>query len=437
MVVHVTRVLLKLVLADRKAGGHSWPFVDLNTERYAQAQESHVYSLLQTSKPPRICFIKTMAIPKDILWDIKPHTRAKHKILREYLLAWIPILGMRHDPIVYIDGFAGPGKYKGGEAGSPIIALRAALMHKDRIGAMSFVFVEEREDRLEHLKAYVEGMMLPDKFHVHYFLGQFEEALNEILDYLEATGMAIAPTFAFIDPFGFKGVPMPLLHRLLEHRRTEVFTNFPVDPANRFKDHPEEETQRHIRRLLGGSLPEQEVDESGYAALRRKYQHELRKAAHFVRSFEMYNYEDRPIYDLFFGGNHPKGHLKMKEAMWKIDPEGDFRFSDATNPDQAVLFSKEPAPQLLELILDQFEDARKVPVGTIQEWVVAHTAFLITHMKEALGGGERQGRFFVLSKKLNGQKRHGKSFPADVVIDFSTHRPPEGEQGNLFRGLAE
>jgi hypothetical protein len=30
---------------------------------------------------------------------------------------------------IYIDGFAGPGRYKGGEDGSPIIALKALLEH--------------------------------------------------------------------------------------------------------------------------------------------------------------------------------------------------------------------------------------------------------------------------------------------------------------------
>ena len=30
--------------------------------------------------------------------------------------------------ILYIDGFAGPGEYEGGEAGSPIIALDTALI---------------------------------------------------------------------------------------------------------------------------------------------------------------------------------------------------------------------------------------------------------------------------------------------------------------------
>lgn len=63
-----------------------------------------------------------MAKRLDTIWDIEPHTAAKHDILRRYLQAWIPILGSTHERIVYIDAFAGPGIYKGGEDGSPIVA---------------------------------------------------------------------------------------------------------------------------------------------------------------------------------------------------------------------------------------------------------------------------------------------------------------------------
>ena len=70
-----------------------------------------------------------MAVPTDTIWPIEPHTSAKHQILRKYLDAWLPILGTYNKRIIYIDGFAGPGEYVGGEPGSPIIALEAARSH--------------------------------------------------------------------------------------------------------------------------------------------------------------------------------------------------------------------------------------------------------------------------------------------------------------------
>ena len=65
-----------------------------------------------------------MAAPRKTVWELEPHTRAKHEILRRYLQAWMVILSQGRFPeILYIDGFAGPGEYAGGETGSPITPL--------------------------------------------------------------------------------------------------------------------------------------------------------------------------------------------------------------------------------------------------------------------------------------------------------------------------
>ncbi len=72
---------------------------------------------------------------QEVVWEIDPHTRAKHRILERYLQAWLPIMSSRNERLVIVDGFAGPGIYKGGEPGSPIIELKAFPGHdyKDRI----------------------------------------------------------------------------------------------------------------------------------------------------------------------------------------------------------------------------------------------------------------------------------------------------------------
>ena len=67
-----------------------------------------------------------MAAPRTTVWALEPHTRAKHEILKRYLQAWMPILSRGNFPeIMYIDGFAGPGKYTGGEDGSRVLVEAA------------------------------------------------------------------------------------------------------------------------------------------------------------------------------------------------------------------------------------------------------------------------------------------------------------------------
>ena len=69
-----------------------------------------------------------MAVPKDVMWARDPHTEAKHDLLKIYLDAWFPIMASTWSStgICYVDAFAGPGEYRDGSVGSPIIALDAA-----------------------------------------------------------------------------------------------------------------------------------------------------------------------------------------------------------------------------------------------------------------------------------------------------------------------
>ncbi|MBO9333604.1 MAG: three-Cys-motif partner protein TcmP [Roseiflexus sp.] len=65
--------------------------------------------------------------------------------------AWFPILGSGNRRLVYIDGFCGPGRYEGGEDGSPIIALKEAMNPRERLASheIIFLFLDERKDRID------------------------------------------------------------------------------------------------------------------------------------------------------------------------------------------------------------------------------------------------------------------------------------------------
>jgi three-Cys-motif partner protein len=109
-----------------------------------------------------------VAVPKETIWPIERHTSAKHQILRKYLDAWFPILGTFNKRVVYVDGFAGPGRYTGGEPGSPIVALEAALTHQAKLpGELVFLFIEKDTARADHLSAEIAKLPLTPSFKVH------------------------------------------------------------------------------------------------------------------------------------------------------------------------------------------------------------------------------------------------------------------------------
>ncbi len=244
-----------------------------------------------------------------------------------------------HSRIVYIDGFCGPGRYAGGEAGSPLIALNVALNHRKTIQhEVVFWFIDERQDRIEHLKQELENLDTPAHFKVIPETGRFHEKFAVMMDCIKEGSGTLAPTFAFIDPFGFSGIPFSLIERLLKYKRCEVFITFMVDAINRFLEHPEDKVVQHIVEAFGTveAICIAKGVGNRVVQLRELYQSNLERVAEYVRYFEMRDRQDRTQYYLFFATNHELGHLKMKEAMWRIDPNGEFRFSDATNPNQRV-----------------------------------------------------------------------------------------------------
>lgn len=362
-----------------------------------------------------------MATPKETLWELDPHTKAKHEILGRYLAAWFPMLNTFHSRVVYIDGFSGPGRYKGGEVGSPMIALDVALNHRKSLdGEVVFWFIEERDDRLDHLRHELGTVPVPQHFRIITESGKFQEKFDEILTSMDADKNTIAPTFAFIDPFGFSGIPCPLIERLLKHDRCEALVTFMADAMNRFLEHPEDKIVQHIVDAFGTdeAIPIAKGSGDRVAKLRELYQARLRQAARYVRYFEMRDRQDRPQYYLFFATNHPSGHLKMKEAMWNVDPDGEFRFSDATNPNQLVLFEADTMSMLVDELRKEFLGRGRVTARTVRTFVENRTAYLKKHMTAALKREEDASRVRVESLKTDGKKRRASSYPDDVELTW-------------------
>jgi three-Cys-motif partner protein len=323
--------------------------------------------------------------------------------------------------MLYIDGFAGPGEYAGGEPGSPIIALEAArTQHANLAGELIFIFVEDRPDRVAHLKNRIAVLQLPKQFKVQVSEGTFAERATKVLSRMDAAPDSVPPTFALIDPFGFAGIPYHLIERLLAKNRCEVLITFMVDSINRWLTHPDEQIRAHITDTFGTDEAVRIAFGTGdrAEALKDLYQRQLQKAARFVRYFDMRDHDNRTVYYLFFASNNRLGHLKMKEAMWKVDPFGDFRFSDVTDPLQTLLFDAPTTAPLAQELSQKFRGTGQHPVSIIETHVEDNTAYLSKHMREALQQLENDQRLQVAELKADGKKRRAKSFPPDVLVTF-------------------
>jgi three-Cys-motif partner protein len=358
-------------------------------------------------------------------WRLEPHSAAKHQILRHYLNAWFPILGSQHERVVFLDGFAGPGIYDHGEPGSPIIALRTLLEHSffPRMACQfEFFFLENRQKRYDSLVEQLEAFTrarggLPRNVTVVHQQTTFEEAASGLVDDLRQQRARLAPTFAFIDPFGFKGAPIELVGRLLAFDRCEVFFHFMYNRVNQFL--AAERITAHLDGLFGTRAYIQacELD----TGARKRFLHDLyKRQLHdvggfaYVRSFEMVTREGH-ISFLFYGTRSLKGLRAMKDAMWKVDVGGGTRFSDRL-AGQEVLLAGDAVDvgPLRTAMLHRFAGHRTT-VDQVEEFVLADTPYAASHYKrQVLRPLEETGRVEILSPR-------GRRFtyPEGTVLRFA------------------
>jgi three-Cys-motif partner protein len=150
--------------------------------------------------------------------------------------------------------------------------------------------------------------------------------MTEILDELEKKGKQLAPTFVFIDPFGFSDVPMRIIARVMQNPRCECLLTFMYESINRFLAHPDSNIQAHFEELFGTKewrvLRNESNPDRRRDGIVNLYRQQLIQEARlqYVRIFEMINKGNRTEYFLYFGTNSLLGLSKMKEAMWRADP---------------------------------------------------------------------------------------------------------------------
>jgi three-Cys-motif partner protein len=370
-------------------------------------------------------------MPDETIWELEPHTAAKHQLLKSYLNAWFPILSTYERKVLFLDGFAGPGRYQGGEPGSPIIALETLLDHSffPRMTNTQFLFAffeseSDRADNLEQeLRAYFQKR--PQPANVGYWVKNttFVEGAEDILARMGA-GKVLAPTFAFIDPFGFGGIPIDVMGRLLAYDKCEVLVNFMFDSVNRFATAKNPPGVNATYEELFGCDEFNQAPPTGRSRqdfLVELYKRQLQQHGFpFVRSMEMVSLErNRTVYHLVHGTRHLTGVKAMKRAMWKLDPSEGRRFTPS-EADILQLFGATPdLARLRRELFGQFR-GRTVSIEAVEAFVTESTDFMEdAHLKRGtLVPMETEGKIV----NVQGRKR-ANSFPAGCQITFARPRP--------------
>ncbi|KNE83846.1 hypothetical protein ADZ36_02580 [Streptomyces fradiae] len=163
----------------------------------------------------------------------------KHELLKRYLPQFGGMTGTQsHDKrVVYLDGYAGEGRYENGEPASAEIALRVASNHKAKHGlTLECFFAESQSKSFDRLQEVVQHYRVAG-VQAHAHRGEVDGVLDQVLN-----SAVREPLFLFLDPCGLVLPQNRLVQVLAQQRRqrwpaTELLMNFSMMAVWRLGGH--------------------------------------------------------------------------------------------------------------------------------------------------------------------------------------------------------
>ncbi len=357
-------------------------------------------------------------------WEYREHTRVKHIILEKYLRAWIKVVGSSFRRICYFDGFAGRGEYTDGELGSPLRALKLADELAKYYEKFVFIFIEKDQENFRNLES-VLGREIPKIKHIEKIQvvdpknDEFANVIEGLFKYLEQQKYILVPSFFFIDPFGFSGIPFDVVKKILTNPRTEVFSTFMVRDIRRFLTL--EKLEEIFNRLFGNDkwkevLRTEDNQDLELRDLYRKNLHEI-AGLKYSWSFRVCTPEKLlTLYYLIHATNNFKGHSIMKQVMHKQSAVGNFAYlgpEDVSERSQIKLFDINNIEDLKKYLLNRFKGNVKTYDG-IQEEVCKpwneEPPYVDKHYRKALKELESEKKVIIehVSSKKTGLEGNDK-----------------------------
>lgn len=268
-------------------------------------------------------------------YEGREHSLVKHALLKGYLEKLLFIKGMTGTrEIAYVDCFAGPYRDETSELSTTSIAIsldiltkvqEALAVHRKYVSFRA-IYVEEKKERYDRLKAYLESNSSAgvQAFPIH---GDYAERTAEILQQCGKNSFA----FFFIDPLGWTDVSITRLSALLRRRQAEFLITFMYDFLNRFISKADLRSQ--VSELLGELTDDDYQKIADLSPKERedfivhKYREQIIAAMGPEGAFPPRSYyavvkdkdKDRTKYHLVYGTRHHKGIVEFAEQSEKAD----------------------------------------------------------------------------------------------------------------------
>lgn len=361
--------------------------------------------------------------------EIREQSEIKTRIVAEYFSIWAKIMSSkdRTDRLAYIDLFAGPGRYGDGSKSTPIKVLEYILSEPKLRQMMVTMFNDANPEYVGSLQlALSEITGIESLKHKPIFYSS--QVGDEFAKLFGKTNLV--PTFAFVDPWGYKGLSSKLITALVKDWGSDSIFFFNYNrinmgiPNQTVEDHINslfgEERANNLRPKLVGLTPEKRE----LLILNELAQSLSDNGIKYVLPFRFLKPTGkRTSHYLIFVTKHVLGYSLMKEIMWRHSSsyeDGVASFSYIPTPDLQLSFLSmfnKPLDQLGENLQKHFS-GKTLTTQEIYDSHHVNTPFVLENYQEALLRFEADNKI-IPDRPAEKRKRKGViTFGKTVRVKF-------------------
>lgn len=322
----------------------------------------------------------------------------KAEMVVEYFVPWARIISKRAQRIGYFDLYAGPGRYGTGQKSTPLRILEKAIAEPDLASRLVTVFNDANPNYTESLQAEIDSMPGIDKlkYSPQILTGDVDDLVQKFAE------IRTIPAISFIDPWGYKGLSLELLHAVMKDWGSEVVFFFNYNRINMGINNPV--VRHHMQALFGeerlatlrnqvDTLMPVEREEAIHKAIEDALDE---MGARYLIPFKFRRADGRLSHSICFVSKHRLGYDIMKGIMAKrglVDEDGVPRFEHipASAGAKLPLGRERPILQLANDLMRSFA-GQKSSVETIFSQHNVGTTFIMPNYKDVIIQLEQAGR---------------------------------------------
>ena len=324
------------------------------------------YTRAVVKEKERNTILRSDGLKKDLFEEKEVQTVSKHNIFENYLEPWVKIISNRSwvKDAYYVDAFAGTGKYKTGEAGSPVIAANILIKSQKPTCKLHCVCIERDIKRYKILESSLK--QFEAKLDIEKYNSEFFTCIDMILKKIGKS-----PAFFFIDPQGFSGMDFDKIETILNLPHKEVLINFQYNAIQRWLTAPKAETA--ITKLFGTPDYKKAKNE---VELIEFYKKQIRQKGAFVWYFRnKFPRKNRTFYYLVYATKYVIAFKIMKQVMFNEQSKRYFE----TN-----LFAEIDFQTFQNQVFDKFKGKKSIEYHEVLGFVLQETDYLDTDLDKAL-----------------------------------------------------